>query len=55
MTDTKKQPAFGPGSSGACEALLYKFIGHHETETPEELTVERIAAASIGEGLAYLG
>ena len=45
---------FRPGASKACEALLYEFTGHCGAETPEELTVERIAAPSIKEGLVYL-
>ena len=54
MTDKKKRAAFRPGSSPACEALLYECPGRCGAETPEEPTVERIAAARIEEGLVYL-
>jgi hypothetical protein len=43
---------FRPGSSGACEALLYEFTGqpHGEDEPP----VERVAACNIHEAMAYM-
>jgi len=54
MTSKIKMVAFRPGRSWACEAQVYEFAGHCGAERPEESSVERIAAASIDEGLAYL-
>ena len=50
----KKGPTFRTGTSKACEAVLYEFAGHSGAETLEVPTVERIAAASIEEGLVCL-
>jgi len=57
MTRSKRKKSatpFRPGTSKACEALLYVFTGYCGTEMPEEPIVERIAAPSIEEGLVYL-
>jgi len=54
MASKKKQLAFRPGTSKACETQLHEFAGRCGAERPEKSSVERIATAGIDEGLAYL-
>jgi hypothetical protein len=54
MSGKKKSAAFRQGRFGACEAHLYEFRGRYYPRESEEERVERLAAASIYEGLLYL-
>ncbi len=51
----KSAGGFRRGASKACEATLYEFVSRGGAEeTAGEPAVERIAASSLEEGLAYL-
>jgi hypothetical protein len=50
----KTESKFRYGTSGACEARLYEFLGTYGVGTDDEAELRRIAAANVHEGLVYL-
>jgi hypothetical protein len=48
----KRKSSFRPGSTGACEAVLFEVVG--SDEAGEATRSERFAAASLYEVISYL-